>query len=428
MTKESQSTGGRGERVSELLTGVRSYLFDQLNRSQQNSEERGVAYDLMIQAGQVEKALRGVDNDTVRQVERDRVRPLIWEVRRFSLRNHLMLIHPLWRWATVQVDPNALCVVGGTRVESMMTRVARERDLRVLKKPTGWGAAQIRWNQMRECAVAVFALESDETRASACHDLGFALALGVYPIVTLPVGAELPFDIDLPPVELTNAPEDEVRLGDAVDEALFGLHPTAGEVSSVQETIRAVSGVATGSDATTRVLSRRLDEIDHPDPIQVNDLLGQILAVQGDGKSAVVRCTWPGSYPDPGKRRCFHVMPFSEPWSDVARDTVRASCEMEGVRYRRGDETEEQRIIRAIWQEICRATHVIVDITGLNANVCLELGLAQAVGRHTLLLAREDGTIKKLYPEIAKLQVRTYSDATLTDIIREFLQTSGGGD
>src|ERR1700737_2232729 len=61
----------------------------------------------------------------------------------------------------------------------------------------------------------------------------------------------------------------------------------------------------------------------------------------------------------------------------------------------RGDVVDEGEIIKSIWEEISRATHVTVYLTGFNPNVCLELGIANALGRNTLLVGRE-GTDKKL--------------------------------
>jgi len=93
------------------------------------------------------------------------------------------------------------------------------------------------------------------------------------------------------------------------------------------------------------------------------------------------------------------------------------------VRYRRGDETGDPNVIRSIWQEICRATDVVVDLTGLNLNVCLELALCQTLGRRTLLVARSDsGTINRLFPEIAKLQVHPYQTClSLERTVEQFL-------
>ncbi len=50
----------------------------------------------------------------------------------------------------------------------------------------------------------------------------------------------------------------------------------------------------------------------------------------------------------------------------------------------------------------------LVDLTGFNANVTLELGLAHALARKALILGQV-GTEKRLFPSIAKLRVAPYS-------------------
>ena len=63
---------------------------------------------------------------------------------------------------------------------------------------------------------------------------------------------------------------------------------------------------------------------------------------------------WPGSYPEPGVGRCFHVMPFGPDWADGVFTTAREVCASRrlSIEYRRGDLSREGRIIRAIWDDL----------------------------------------------------------------------------
>jgi hypothetical protein len=144
----------------------------------------------------------------------------------------------------------------------------------------------------------------------------------------------------------------------------------------------------------------------------------------GGGKWALLHPLWPGSYPSVLDRRCFHIMPFAPAFNTV-RDRVRRACEGAGADYVRADEVFEPNVIRSIWNEICRATHVVVDLSGVNANVCLELALAQTIGRRLLIVARphgKKGQIEGLFPEIAKLQIKLYeSEDVLAGMVREFV-------
>ena len=119
----------------------------------------------------------------------------------------------------------------------------------------------------------------------------------------------------------------------------------------------------------------------------------------------------------------FHVMPFSEPWSNKIRDAARATCTAHGYAYRRGDEADEGRIIQAIWDDICGAHVVLVDLTGLNLNVLVELGMAHALGR-TVLAVRRAGLKEPLPRNIEKLRVLDYDGAPgLSRIITSRLAT-----
>jgi len=104
-------------------------------------------------------------------------------------------------------------------------------------------------------------------------------------------------------------------------------------------------------------------------------------------------------------------MPFDEKLDPAYRfiEQMCAKAKPEVVAVR-GDVAEEGEIIKSIWEEIGRATHITVDLTGFNPNVCLELGIANALGRNTLLVGRE-GTDKKLsemLPSVAKRRCHTY--------------------
>ena len=59
--------------------------------------------------------------------------------------------------------------------------------------------------------------------------------------------------------------------------------------------------------------------------------------------------------------------------------------------------------------EIARASAVLVDVTGHNANVALELGLVHALGRPCRVVAQRgvgDG-----FPSLAKVKIHGYSSA-----------------
>jgi hypothetical protein len=84
---------------------------------------------------------------------------------------------------------------------------------------------------------------------------------------------------------------------------------------------------------------------------------------------------------------------------------------------------EEPNVIRSIWEEIARATHVVVDLTGFNANVALELGIAHTLGKKVLMVGHDDA-VDNLFSSIRKLRVKKYSmkepQRSLGDVIKDF--------
>jgi hypothetical protein len=92
---------------------------------------------------------------------------------------------------------------------------------------------------------------------------------------------------------------------------------------------------------------------------------------------------------------------------------VEAACATHGAAYVRGDRVSEPNVIRSIWEEINRATHVLVDLTGFNTNAALELGIAHTIGRPTMMVGQGD-SVERLFPMIAKLRFYPYETAAGT--------------
>ena len=117
-------------------------------------------------------------------------------------------------------------------------------------------------------------------------------------------------------------------------------------------------------------------------------------------------------------------MPFGPKWAEKAVDAARAACDAVGVEYIRGDEVEDPNVIRSIWEEISRASHVLVDLTGFNSNVALEAGIAHTLGRPTMLTGRKEAVMDGLFTNISKLRVHPYrkpSEKGLDASLKEFL-------
>ncbi|MEP1472304.1 MAG: nucleoside 2-deoxyribosyltransferase [Halieaceae bacterium] len=92
---------------------------------------------------------------------------------------------------------------------------------------------------------------------------------------------------------------------------------------------------------------------------------------------------------DGGRVSSFLVMPFHTEWSDAVSYNLRQVCTNLGISSLRGDDIfRPTDILDDIWNGITQCDFVIADITGNNANVFYELGMAHALGKPVLVLTQ----------------------------------------
>ena len=90
-----------------------------------------------------------------------------------------------------------------------------------------------------------------------------------------------------------------------------------------------------------------------------------------------------------GRTSCFLVMPFNTEWSDTVTESLRKVCKKMNIHALRGDDIfRPTDILDDIWNGITSTDFVIAEITGKNANVFYELGMAHAIGKPVLILAQ----------------------------------------
>jgi hypothetical protein len=85
----------------------------------------------------------------------------------------------------------------------------------------------------------------------------------------------------------------------------------------------------------------------------------------------------------------FVLMPFDAAYEDVYSDLIDAPLTGAGFVVRRADSLLNQRgILQEVVRGIADAELIIADVTGLNANVLYELGLAHALGKRTVMITQ----------------------------------------
>jgi nucleoside 2-deoxyribosyltransferase len=407
--------GSRASQLVELCWRLRRVLIEAMNRPNKGVEENDEALALNVRASEVDRRIyeAGADDDESMRVDQDELRPLALAVRAFASKPNVMIARPIWTGPRAPTEASTVFYSGSPDVRRILTRLARRRGLSMQQRPRGQGFANARWNQLQRAATTVFDLGGSDgpARAAVCYELGMALTLGK-PVVVVSDQPELPFDVDLEPIVLAGEAGDEEELSDALDQSLVWT-PSGDRRESLAETINRVlgdyprPGANTVVDQTLRHIGEMRGELD---PVAVTHALDTLVASVADTRARTIHPRWAPVYGDPGVSRLFHVMPFGPGWARKATEAARAACDGVGTEYVRGDEVTDPDVIRSIWEEINRASHVLVDLTGFNSNVALEAGIAHTLGRPTLLVGRSKDVMDRLFPNIAKLRVHPYED------------------
>lgn len=415
---------GLDERLAGLHRAIKERAM-RLDLSLDDAEESQRLYAL---AACLAPELHAATTAGMPSLHEPRLRTLAVDVQRHLRRHNLMVAEPLWDCAGWARDPDALFFAGAEDIEAQLAASCSTRGIRLFARPRGGDEGQHRWDQLRNAGAAVFDLRGEPGPALAAtyYELGLAMSLGVPWALLCSKRQALPFDVEEPPIALRGDDHEGDRLTAAIDVA-YG-RPYQGEeaAASMRGTLEAAIRLAEADDkAESRVreaveLARQADKIH--DATLLASALRTLLARVPGHRLQLLHPSHPPLYPQPGTRRVFHVMPFSQPWSAAAMRTAEAACARVQAVYVRGDRPEEARVLRSIWNEVGLATHVLVDVTGFNPNVAFEVGLAHARGKKTLLVVRGTDGRAGVFPNIAKLQVRPYrDDAELAVLVERFV-------
>jgi hypothetical protein len=404
--------GSRSATMLEALQELKMFVW---SASMQHGAPPGVrdaALDLFPRIARLTTWISEAGNDAVkvRQLERDQARGLANEVRLFARLSHLMMTRPVWTRYEGAVDPNRIFFSGpaGAREAVAAAAAALGLESDQPKRPGG-DFAEHRWHALRAAGVAVFDLTG--AHAQVYYELGIALAVGVQLLLLAEKGTDIPFDVAQDVRFYDRSQPLSGIIADELDAAIYGLHVRSAGQSSLANTLAFAERVA-AADGGNPLLGIALNSVRNAgaDPVKFRDALSAFNGYLGTNGYDVLVPRWPGNYPDPLSPRCFAVLPYREaPLQAYA--VVEAVARKAGVEPVRGDCADGQEIIQSIWDEICRATHVTVDLTDFNLNVCLELGIAHALGRPTRLIGRE-GTERALathLPAAAKWRCHVYA-------------------
>ena len=411
-----------------------TFIAGEITRPNVPTLERQAALELLSRASAADTELDNFVHDEAKLLafENDVLRPLHVGIDAYALRHHPVLAPaappPVWPTLARVVDPNAVFFAGRADVRALVEEACQARRLAIHPEVRGRGdVGQARWDDLRTSHLAVFDVGEKvaPNRAAVCYELGLARATGRPTVILAPSEMTIPFDVDTEPFRLAGAPEDGELIGEAIDAAMYTPQRRQSE-PSVRETIAYARTRFGGADATfdVRQILELLDDASG-DAIESRRNLGTLLGFIRQEEPYLLYPAWPGSYPTTREHRCFHVMPFSLAWSDEVSRIAADACSGRAT-YVRGDAVADSRVIRSIWNEICRASHVLVDLTEFNPNVSLELGMAHALGRNVLMVGQGD-TVRQLFPSIKRLRVGEYAlergGQSLHRMVAQFVRT-----
>jgi len=403
----------RAQRVFQLLQDRKAFIAAESMKTQKSGGETDVTMSLFVRLGRLTTAVHqtGGDEEKLLALETDQARQIVNEVRLFARRTQITLARPDWSRANVIQDPNLVFFSGPDETRKLLAGAAQKRELEVSPKSrTGVELDESRWQDLRAASLAVF--DVSEGSPQVFYELGLALVLGTELLILARQDANVPFDVAQQVHTYTNAVELNEYLSLHLEESLYGMQSVGSEGSSVVSTVAYAErlAAAVGDTGLTHVALDSLRKV-ISDPIGVAPALQLLNSYLQDRAQIILYPRWPGGYPDPNNPRCFVVMPFRKKL-DPAYRLIEELCKkaQPEVTPIRGDVAEEGEIIRSIWEEIGRATHITIDLTDFNPNVCLELGIANALGRNVILIGREgtDKQLKKKLPNVATRRCHVY--------------------
>jgi nucleoside 2-deoxyribosyltransferase len=79
--------------------------------------------------------------------------------------------------------------------------------------------------------------------------------------------------------------------------------------------------------------------------------------------------------------------------TEFYQSKIKPSIESLGMVVHKADELKNANfVMQDIWKSICEARIVLADLTGFNANVMYELGIAHTVGKDTVIIYQNKQT------------------------------------
>lgn len=432
------STEGRPAAIAARFARLSQQLFAfELQPFKSDGEKRAIR-TLIRAAADVSSFImtNKSDGDRMANVERERIRAIAVSARAYALRNHLTLCIPFWASQSPR-QANTFSAFGSDDWQALLAELAAPYNLEPIDLGNIGSPDQIRWDEINSSNFAVFdfrRVSRDEGLwPSIAHALGLAVSVGTLPVIITDGQIAPPFNIDFASEIVRSDRPIESQLSKILADAAVAQFQLDNKGESVRATIEEILRNADDGDHRVRYLRPHLEAVlksNDLDPEEARLYAKSMLDVTGVSGQFLFTPVWPGRYPVKDSTRVFHVLPFA-----LIEETAGAVefAVPDRSMYVRGNTTGDIDVMDGMWNAICEATHVIVDLTpeavdgsasqrAPNANVCFELAMAQALGRSILCVRHKRAKEVPVFTEIAKLQILPYASTDeLAEIVGAFL-------
>lgn len=332
----------------------------------------------------------------------------------------------------IVLDANQLFYSGCAQVCDLVLKSCQTLELRLPENILTDTTLHTRWQELRTSAIAVFdftcfnpdkadpkpwtdkeinrgeeALKAAATTALVAYECGWALALGKPMVIIGETGKVLPFDIDLSAVYLGgDRDEDILQITQAIQRAFYGAHRPSNE-NLLPENIEYLKNNfhQTTVEEVNQILSAL--ESEPTDATLLKFSATRLFDLFPDKRHLILTPAYAGTYPGLKMQKVFHVSAFRN-WSEDTRRVIESVCKEKNLKYMIGYEKLEPNIMAAVWKDICSASWIIADITLLNPNAVLELAIAQALGKTTLII-HQHAMIQHHFPLLLKTRTHAYN-------------------
>jgi tetratricopeptide (TPR) repeat protein len=425
--RENPPPGSRAENLLKHSFRLLRYLFEEMEWPHKALSESEAIFQFLLRAAELHGKIYEAAGEEagIGILDRVSLRPLAHEIRLYASRQHAMLAFPRWAVSKHPVRLNTVYYSGTGPGRALAESVCRDLGLEMLLADPSVATSAARQRFLQEAHVGVFDISGPgPAGAAAAYEFGIARCQGK-PVILVASHRPIPFDFDVDPVILGEG-NDREAVAAAIDQALFWTMPRP-RTNSLSETIGHLAARYPLPQDNVLV-EQNLKELialgRDPDPVDIVTSIRSLAVVLDNPSPMVIHPPWPPAYPD-GRARLFHIMPFSGEFDGVS-EAVERICEEADFEYVRGDRQEAKDIIQSIWEGICKASHVLVDLTHFNLNVALELGISHTLGRPTQIMGAGE-TIKKLkegFPMVAttrSISYKSHRDPDFKDGIEKFL-------